>query len=244
MNASAEIERDMCLSADSFMKKLNIEFTDKTLLVRALTHSSFSNEANSKGVSAPSNERLEFLGDSVLSLVICSYLYKTYPKFTEGDLTRIRAFAVDERANAGYARSLEIADHLLLGKGTEAGGGRTNQSILNDAFEALVGAIYLDKGFDFTSDFILPLAIPEIKKAVEGRVTKDYKTALQQIVQLDHTSILEYVPVKEEGPDNKKLFTIEARLNGNVIGTGVAGKKRDAEQLAAKQGLSWFAVSG
>lgn len=217
-------------------------FKNKELLNEALTHSSYSNECRSKGNSAVCNERLEFLGDSVLSIVTSRYLFENLSDRQEGDMTKIRAAVVCEKALSKFAREVGLGSYIYLGHGEEMNRGRERASILADAFEALLAAIYLDSGHSFNAveSFLLPYIIGEIESIGKTGVFVDYKTALQQIVQQVEGERLEYVLVGEEGPDHKKLFEVEARLNSNVIGRGKAHSKREAEQKAAREALALF----
>lgn len=217
-------------------------FKNKEILCEALTHSSFSNERKAKGIKVECNERLEFLGDSVLSIIVSSYLFEHFKNKQEGDLTKIRASVVCEKALAKFACEISLGDYIRLGHGEEINNGRNRPSILADAFEALLAAVYLDSGENFepVSAFLLPFITREIDDIKKCGVFIDYKTALQQIVQQVEGEKLEYVLVKESGPDHKKVFEVEARLNSNVIGHGSAGSKREAEQLAAKEALVLF----
>lgn len=222
-------------------EKIGYSFRDDRLLVVALTHSSSSNEGHARGVTAECNERLEFLGDSVLSLIVSEYLYEHYSHIDEGEMSKIRAAVVCENALAKYAREISLGDYLFLGHGEEMNHGRERSSITSDAFEALIAAIYLDSGgIDVLRDFVLPFVIKEIGEISANSSFIDHKTELQQIVQQLSGEKLEYVLVGESGPDHSKQFEVEARLNSNVIGTGKASSKRKAEQLAAKEALVLF----
>ncbi len=221
--------------------KLGYTFRDRELLTVAMTHSSYSNEMKGKGQILPCNERLEFLGDSVLSIIASEYLYSHYTQRPEGDLTRMRAEIVCERALSGYAAKIGLGDYLFLGRGEEKNQGRTRKSIIADAFEATLAAIYLDAGAagkKTVSRFLLPHLISELS-ALDGHII-DYKTLLQQIVQQVEGERLEYITVAESGPDHAKSFIVEARLNSNVIGRGEGTSKRVAEQKAAEQALVLF----
>lgn len=223
---------------------LGYRFTNLAYLQRALTHSSYSNEQGDKHHHLLCNERLEFLGDSVLSLVVSRYLYTAYPDLAEGELTRMRAELVCERALSSFADEIRLGDYLLLGVGEEKNRGRERRSILADAFEALLAAIYLDageQGLPCVSDLLLPFIQKEIANA-SSTGSSDYKTLLQQFVQQTEGDFLEYVTVGESGPDHQKTFTVEARLNSNVIGRGSGQSKRRAEQNAARQALALFGV--
>ena len=222
-------------------KKLGYTFKDPSLLQSALYHSSYANELKSKGVTVQCNERLEFFGDSVLSLIVSDYLYFRYVANQEGDMTKIRAAVVCERALAKYAAKIGLGNYLYLGHGEDINHGRERASITSDAFEAVLAAMYIDSGsLDTVRDFLLPFVKEEIETIREKSSFMDYKTALQQIVQQVEGEILEYVLVGESGPDHCKTFDMEARLNSNVIGRGSAHSKREAEQLAAKEALVLF----
>lgn len=229
------------LSQELLEKKLGYTFKDPSLLQAALYHSSYANELKSKGVTIQCNERLEFFGDSVLSLIVSDYLYFRYVANQEGDMTKIRAAVVCERALAKYAAKISLGNYLYLGHGEDINHGRERASITSDAFEAVLAAMYIDSGsLDTVRDFLLPFVKDEIETIREKSSFMDYKTALQQIVQQVEGEILEYVLVGESGPDHCKTFDMEARLNSNVIGRGSAHSKREAEQLAAKEALVLF----
>ena len=226
-------------------RTLGYTFKNKMLLRTALTHSSFSNENKARKINVECNERLEFLGDSVLSIVVSEYLYDRFTKRPEGDLTKIRASVVCREALSKFAMSIGLGNYLLLGHGEELGHGRERPSILENAFEALLAAIFLDSGEEGKNQvaaFLLPLVIPEIDLLDSGNELSEYdhKTKLQQIVQQANGEILEYVVVGESGPDHRKIFEVEARLNSNVIGHGQGRTKREAEQNAAKEALTLF----
>lgn len=223
-------------------KTLGYTFGDKDILKKALTHSSYSNECRSKGCVAECNERLEFLGDSVLSIATSRYLFHKFADRQEGDLTKIRAAVVCEKALAKYAKAIDLGSYIFLGHGEELNRGRERASILADAFEAILAAIYLDSGSDMSAveKFLMPYVIAEIECVGSVCAFLDYKTTLQQIVQQVEGEKLEYVLIGETGPDHSKIFEVEARLNSNVIGRGKAKSKREAEQLAAKEALSLF----
>lgn len=220
--------------------RINYHFQNPALLKRALTHSSHANESFSKHPAIDCNERLEFLGDSVLSLVVSTYLYEQFTDLPEGNLSKMRSFTVCEKALAEFAATIGLGDFLLLGKGEENNQGRKRPSITSDAFEALIAAIYLDSGLESARGFILRFAIPHIEHLASEHTTEDYKTALQQIVQQEQGEKLEYVLIEEEGPAHQRTFTMEARLNSNVIGRGKGSSKREAEQKAAKEALTLF----
>ena len=213
---------------------INYQFDNKQLLKRALSHTSYCNEVKSAGES---NERLEFLGDSVLSVVVAEYLFSNYKKQQEGDLTKLRASLVCEKALAQFAKEIELGRFIMLGRGEQQNGGSERPSILSDAFEALLAAMYLDGGMAVVRPFILKFVEEELERIDKTESFHDYKTQLQEIIQRNREEELLYVLVAEEGPDHDKRFTIEVRLNSNVIGKGIGHSKKQAEQLAAKQAL-------
>ena len=225
---------------------IGYSFKDKELLERALTHSSYSNELGLKNHHIYCNERLEFLGDSVLSLITSRYIYLNFADRPEGELTRMRAEVVCERALSGYANAIGLGKYLLLGIGEEKNNGRQRKSILADAFEALLAAIYLDAGEDGTETvrgFLLPFLVKEIEAIGKSHgFNGDPKSLLQQFVQQAEGDFLEYIVVGQSGPDHMKTFKVEARLNSNVIGRGKGRSKREAEQNAAKEALELFSV--
>ncbi len=230
------------LPASELEEKIGYKYKNPEILICALTHSSFSNELRAKGKKIECNERLEFLGDSVLSTAVSEYLYSEYSENQEGDLTKIRAAVVCEKALAKYSAQIGLGDYMLLGRGEAMNDGRHRASITADAFEALLASMYLDSGYDMEviRRFVLKFVIKEIDFISKNSTFIDYKTMLQQIVQQSEGEILEYVLVGEDGPDHNKTFEVEARLNGNVIGRGAAHSKREAEQKAAKEALVLF----
>lgn len=205
-------------------------FKNPTLLETAITHTSYANEARNAVLH---NERLEFLGDSVLSIVVSEYLF-TFNNMPEGELTRTRASLVCESALYEFAMQINLGSYLHLGHGEKKAGGARRPSILSDAFEAVIAALYLDGGIDAARSFILPF----IKKALENEVKpEDYKTRLQEIVQQNPEERLRYVVASETGPDHNKCFEVEVHLNSNCIGKGLGHSKKLAEQQAAKEAL-------
>ena len=220
---------------------IGYEFKSKTLLENALTHSSYCNEKRGAEGAPSSNERLEFLGDSVLSIVVSDHIYKNYSSFDEGDLTKVRAAVVCEKTLAEFARDIDLGSYIKLGHGEIVTNGRSRPSILSDAFEAVIAAIYLDGGIKNAEKFILPKIKNAIRKTMK-KGNEDYKSRLQQIAQETPEELLEYVLVDEKGPPHDRVFTMEARLNSNVLGTGVGHSKREAEQMAAKEALKLFPV--
>ncbi|NLN15084.1 MAG: ribonuclease III [Tissierellia bacterium] len=220
----------------ALQENLNYYFKDESLLRSALTHSSYANEYKMSIID--SNERLEFLGDAVLNLIVSQYLYKKYPNYPEGELTKIRAKVVCEPSLAYAARKIDMGKYLLLGKGEEATGGRDRDSILADAAEALVGALYMDSDFETTYRVLLDKFEADIVNAVaKGDLFIDYKTELQEIIQKRGAHSMEYVVTKEEGPDHNKKFFIDVVVDHETIGTGIGRNKKDAEQMAAKEAL-------
>ena len=212
---------------------IGYQFRNITLLQNALSHSSYANERWHD--SLKSNERLEFLGDSVLGMVVAEYLYRTFPDRPEGELTRMRADMVCERTLATVANRLDLGRHLLLGKGEEQGGGRNRESILADAVESVIAACYLDGGMDAAVQFIQKFILVNVP--VTKLHNADYKTALQELVQQKKNQVLSYCLVGESGPDHDKEFRVELTLNGEVVGTGTGSSKKRAEQAAAKKAL-------
>ncbi|MDD3429246.1 MAG: ribonuclease III [Oscillospiraceae bacterium] len=214
--------------------KINYHFEHLALLQTALTHTSFANESK-KG--ATHNERLEFLGDSVLSIIVSEYLFANNKKLPEGELTRIRASLVCENSLFGFAQKINLGQYMRLGRGEENNGGRSRPAILADAFEALIAAIYLDGGIEKARAFILPF----VKAA--HTTNDDYKTKLQEVVQQNPEERLRYVVVDEQGPDHDKSFTVQVMLNSNVIGTGKGHSKKQAEQMAACEALDLMGLN-
>lgn len=221
---------------EKLQSHINYTFKDYRLLNISLTHSSYSNENKSKGIE--SNERLEFLGDVVVNLIVSEYLYNRFKELPEGELTKRRATIVCESSLAFAARKINLGDYMLLGKGEEATGGRNRDSILADAFEALVGAIYIDGGLDKVRDFLIGTFEQEIIYAIsKGNLFTDYKTELQEVLQKRTKSKIEYKVEKEVGPDHNKKFYINVIVENKIIGSGMGRSKKEAEQMAAKEAL-------
>ncbi len=221
---------------ESLETKIKYVFRDKTLLIEALTHSSYANE---KG-NMMSNERMEFLGDAVLSIVSAEYLYSKFPDLPEGKLSKLRSSLVCTQSLSSFARELNMGDYLRLGKGERASGGADRDSILENTFEAVIAAIYLDGGMEYAKKFILHFLARDIDNHHVS--FKDYKTTLQEIIQQNPDETLNYVLVGESGPDHNKRFDVEVHLNSNVIGRGTGRSKKQAEQEAAKEALSLMGV--
>lgn len=214
---------------------IHYHFKDESLLYHALTHSSYANERGTLG----SNERLEFLGDSVLGFVTADYLYHAMSDRTEGELTKRRAAEVCEKSLFRFADEIRLGDYLLLGKGEEHTGGRERPSILADAFESLIAAIYLDGGIEPARAFILRFIATD---DFAGDAVADYKTKLQEIIQQNPEEHLDYAVVGESGPAHDRFFEVEVHLNSNVIGRGVGKSKKKAEQQAAKEALRLMGI--
>ncbi len=220
-------------SLSDIQQRIGYTFSDPELLERALTHKSYANENK-----VPyHNERMEFLGDSVLNLIVSEYLMKTCPDSTEGALSRLRASVVSEPALAGVAREIGLGNHLLLGKGEEQTGGRNKDSLLADCLEALIASVYLDRGMDATEAFIMRFFDDLIKKSCTTRVSLDYKTELQELCQERLKQLPEYRVASETGPDHRKQFEVEVWVKGEQTGRGVGRSKKEAEQKAAKEAL-------
>lgn len=212
---------------------LKYQFKNKDLLINALTHSSYANEIRNPFAS---NERLEFLGDSVLSVIVSEFLYATFPEKPEGELTKLRASLVCEKSLCEFSKQLQIGKFLLLGKGEDQNGGRERPSILADAFEAVLAGMFLDGGMEVAKQHVMRFVTVELTHT-EDEVFKDYKTSLQEIIQQNPEEQLTYVLTDESGPDHDKVFTVEVHLNSNIIGKGTGKNKKKAEQAAAKQAL-------
>ena len=222
---------------NKLLETIGYEFKDRDLLTTALTHSSYASE-HRLGYER-NNERLEFIGDAYVDAVVGARLFEIMGKAHEGLLSRNRADVVCEESLAEAARNMGLGEHILLGKGENSSGGRNKDSILADAFEALMGAIILDGGYDAGKRVILEMLDEKIDLAVKGKLDKDFKTRLQEKLQeADHRSKIRYAVVREEGPDHNKTFTVELRVNDMVIGKGKGRSKAKAEQAAAEDALA------
>lgn len=219
-----------------FEKTIGYVFKDKSLIETAFTHSSFKNE---KQLQSDCNERLEFLGDSVLGVISAEYFYHNHSHLPEGEMTKKRAACVCEKSLFSFAKKIELGKYILLGKGEERTGGRQRASILADAFEAVIAAIYLDGGFENAKKFVLPFLK---NAALQSPSFRDYKTVLQEIIQKNPDEHLTYVLVGESGPDHRKSFEVEVHLNSNIIGFGIGNSKKAAEQAAAKKALELMGI--
>ena len=216
-------------------KSIGYEFKQEQLLRQALTHSSYAHEKNLKELM--DNERLEYLGDAVLELVSSEFLFKNHPEMNEGQMTKLRASLVCEQSLAGCARQLDLGSYLLLGNGEDLTGGRERDSILSDAWEAVIGAMYLDGGFTSAKEFILKYVLQDIE---HKKLFYDSKTILQELIQNKYKQSLHYVLLSEEGPDHNKTFTVQAYMNETALMTGKGRTKKAAEQSAAYQSLLKF----
>ena len=215
-----------------FEERIGYQFQDKKLLAQALTHSSYANECHTGRLS--DNERLEFLGDAVLELVSSEFLFKRFPEETEGEMTRLRASMVCEQTLSFCTRGLDLGRYLRLGKGEEQTGGRKRASVLSDALEAVIGAIYLDGGFANAKEFILKYILNDLE---HKKLFFDSKTILQEVVQGNFSEELHYRMLREEGPDHNKRFIMEAMIGDTAYGQGEGRTKKAAEQEAAYQTL-------
>jgi len=219
------------LNTKQFEENIGYTFNSKQLLVQALTHSSYANEH--KSTHLKDNERLEFLGDAILDLVVSDFLYKKHRNFPEGDLSKLRASIVCEAFLTNVAKQIHLGTFLLLGKGEEMTGGRTRTSILADAVEAVIGAIYLDKGLKEAQTFIFNKIVFFKESLSASKISEDYKTHLQELIQKESADPLSYHVISEEGPDHDKCFNVEVKHKGKILGTGNGKSKKEAEQNAA-----------
>ena len=220
---------------NEFQQNIGYQFRQEALLRQALTHSSYAHEKNLKELM--DNERLEFLGDAVLEVVSSEFLFKNHPEMNEGQMTKLRASLVCEQSLATCARELELGKFLLLGNGEDLTGGRERDSILSDAWEALIGAMYLDGGFTSAKEFILKYVLTDIE---HKKLFYDSKTMLQELIQNKYKQSLHYVLLSEDGPDHNKIFTVQAYMDDTPLLTGKGRTKKAAEQNAAYQSLLKF----
>ncbi|SFF70026.1 RNAse III [Halobacillus alkaliphilus] len=218
----------------SFQKRVNIHFQDVSLLEQAFTHSSYVNEH--RKTERKDNERLEFLGDAVLELGVSQYLYREFPDMAEGELTKFRASIVCEASLVDFAKDLNFHELILLGKGEELTGGRNRPALLADVFEAFIGALYLDQGFEEVVTFLEKYVYPKVKKGAFSHAM-DFKSQLQEFIQRDKNSKIEYEIVEERGPAHSREFIAHVRIQGEVGGIGVGRTKKEAEQRAAQKAL-------
>lgn len=220
----------------ALQKTLGVSFRDESLLELSLIHSSYVNE--NPGLTRIPNERLEFLGDAVLGLVAAELLYQRSPALTEGEMTRWRAVLVRRETLASFARTVRLGDYLYLGKGEEAGGGRQREANLAGAFEAVIAAVYLDRGLTAAREFVLKFLEPEIEQAVSQSTAADYKSALQEFIQAREQQTPTYHVIEVTGPEHDRLFTVEVRLGESVLGRGSGKSKKAAEMEAARIALA------
>lgn len=225
---------------ETLEKKLQYKFQNLSLLDTALTHASY---VKGDGRACAHNERLEFLGDAVVELCVSEHLYKNYPDMDEGHMTRARALAVYERALHQIALSLGLGEALLLSRGEERSGGREKPSILADAMEAVIGAVFLDGGLSSAAELILRYSAKSISEAATGVTGKDYKTMLQEYVQKQHLGMVNYVFTGANGPDHKKVFYMRVEIGSVAMGEGEGGSKQEAGQRAAKMALEKLTVA-
>lgn len=223
----------------ALQRTISISFKDDSILEQALIHSSYVNE--NPGCKFTDNERLEFLGDALLSFIVAEELYGRFTDFGEGDLTEIRISLIRQETLSDIASQIKLGDHLLLGRGEEATGGRTKPTNIADAFESLVGAIYLDQGLDVTRRFVLAKYASQLEDARAKGIGRNYKALLQELTQARHKQLPSYQVVQSSGPDHDKSFTVEVRLGGKVLGAGSGKTKRAAEMDAARS--AWQQLS-
>ncbi len=233
-SASSERRKELQL----FERQAAIKFRRLDLLNLAFAHRSYANENEGQ---LDNNEKLEFLGDSVLGLVVAEYLFEQLSDRAEGDLAKIKSFVVSEDSLAEIARRLKVDNFILIGKGEEYSGGRTKKTLLADAMEAIIGAYFIDSGFRASRKFILRYLIPEINKVLENRHKKDYKTLLQELVQKAYKTYPRYSLTKKTGPEHSKTFWIEVSVEGETYGPGKGKNKKEAEQSAAA--IAYYALS-
>ncbi len=232
---SSERRRELLL----FQRQADIKFNDTDLLNLAFTHRSFANECHE---SVDNNERLEFLGDSVLGMVVSDWLFCNLPLRHEGDFSRIKSYVVSEESLAGIAKHLGVDNYILIGKGEEYSGGRTKKALLADCMEAIFGSYYLDAGIESAKEFILRLLVPEIKSVLENKHKKDYKTLLQEFVQKKYKKYPTYELMKRTGPEHDNTFWVQVTVQGKVFGPASGSNKKEAEQNVAK--IAFDAVAG
>ena len=240
-----EIENPPPVSAERrqelniFEKHAGIRFRNLRFLNLAFCHRSYANECPSV---VDNNEKLEFLGDSVLGVVVCEYLYRTLPSKNEGDLARIKSFVVSESSLEIIAKNLKVDNFILIGRGEEYSGGRSKTAIIADCMEAILGAYYLDSGFKAAKKLVLELLVPEIQKVLEDRHKKDYKTLLQEYVQKRYKNYPRYILDKKTGPDHDRTFWVNVKIEGTDYGPGKGKNKKEAEQIAA--GIAYEKIIG
>ncbi|MFD1018150.1 ribonuclease III [Thalassobacillus hwangdonensis] len=218
----------------TFQQQTGVTFNNVNLLKQAFTHSSYVNEH--RKTDRTDNERLEFLGDAVLELGVSQFLYRQYPKMSEGELTKLRAAVVCEISLVSFAETLNFSEHILLGKGEEMTGGRNRPALLADVFEAFIGALYLDQGFDRVLRFLENHVYPKIETGAFSHAM-DYKSQLQEVVQRDRNRVIEYEIIEERGPAHSREFVAHVRVQGETVGIGIGRTKKESEQRAAEKAL-------
>lgn len=228
--------KDVDLMVEEIQKRIGYVFKNRELLRQTFTHSSYAHETDNAGLS--DYERLEFLGDAVLGMIISEYLYATFPEYDEGQLTRIKCAVVSESTLARVAASLDLGSCILLGRGEKQSGGRQKASLLADTFEALTAAVYLDGGLDVVRSFVLEFFKPQVDAVREGVLEVDYKSLFQETAQRAVRKTPVYIVAKEYGPDHDKRFEVIVICGNKEYGRGVGRSKKEAEQNAAKQGLA------
>ncbi|MBM15767.1 MAG: ribonuclease III [Nitrospina sp.] len=232
-----KISEERIKELNSLQDIISYKFIDLNLLNKALTHKSYANEKNAK---LKHNERMEFLGDSVLDILVSKHLFEKFNEFSEGKLSKIRAAVVNESSLAKLAEKMSLGDYLLLGKGENNSGGRKKTSILADAFEALAGAVFLDGGLEASSNICLPLLKGEIETICESWSFRDFKSDLQEYTQDKMVCIPNYKVIREIGPDHAKEFEVIVTVKNEICGKGLGRTKKEAEQAAAKVAMQKF----
>jgi ribonuclease-3 len=230
-SAETSLKQERKKELQLFERHAGIRFKELGALNQAFTHRSFANELSETSLN---NERLEFLGDSVLGMVVSEYLYQSLPDQPEGELARIKSFVVSEASLSDISKRLRVDNFILIGKGEEYSGGRSKKAILADALEAIIGAYHLDSGFMPARKFVHDILIPEINKVLENRHAKDYKTLLQELVQKRMRTYPRYKVVQKSGPDHDRTFTIDVVIADHAYGPGKGKNKKEAEQDAAR----------
>jgi len=225
---------------EHFIRKHNIQFNDPTLIKQAFIHGSYVNELEEGQTEIEDNERLEYLGDAVIEFIVSDHLYRRYPSWDEGELTRVRAALVRRESLAKLAQDIDLGDYLWLGYGEEEGSGRTRAATLCDTFEAVVGAIHIDQGFTVAHDFAWPLLERTLNHVLGNQVQKDAKSRLQEYAQDNLNETPRYKKVADSGPDHEKTFVVLVSINRNPHGVGRGNSIQDAGQAAAAMALYWF----
>ena len=224
------MDQDVFIS--EFLSFLNVKFNNIDLLNQSLCHRSYSNET--KEEYSGNNERLEFLGDSVLGFIITEHLYRNYPELDEGKMAKIRSFVVSEENISRIAKDFKFYEFVMIGKGEEHTGGRYKKTILADTFEAFIGAYFLDSGIQKVKDFVLQFMDKEIESVIYDKNGKDYKTLLQEYCQRKYKACPIYTLKRVEGPEHNKIFIVKVEMNGDVMAEGFGGSKKEAEKMAAR----------